>query len=299
MLFHRLRHKKIRHERRTAHVVRLFIFQNRAEKSSYLSWPHRWFFLLFLISGSTLYPAYCRPSTHRHVEGRIARRPGAWRRPYIYMHLFQKTLSERTANCSCLTEIAQPKGPVVSIFGTQKQWDLRVAQNWYFCRNGQLAPAWHSVPLYFQKRLRKMKPLPLNVEEYEQTGRHCMELVSWKIISMKIQSAHISFRRSTLDSPRSTWQHLFKYIYIYIYIYIYNYALMLNWQKSVIIIATVIDSHSNVIMYNIYNTYINQSVSMLSFSGFRPISGNNYSTGIYMCEICHLKFWFIVYANHT
>lgn len=38
---------------------------------------------------------------------------------------------------------------------------------------------------------------------------------------------------------------------------------------------------------------------MLSFSGFRPISGNNYTTGIYMCEICHLKFWFIVYANHT
>ena len=36
------------------------------------------------------------------------------------IHLFQKT-SERTANGSCRTEIAQPKGTVVSIFGMQKQ----------------------------------------------------------------------------------------------------------------------------------------------------------------------------------
>ena len=32
-----------------------------------------------------------------------------------YIHLFQKTLSERTANGSCRTEIARPKGTVVSI----------------------------------------------------------------------------------------------------------------------------------------------------------------------------------------
>ena len=32
------------------------------------------------------------------------------------IHLFQKTLSERTANGSCRTEIARPKGTVVSIF---------------------------------------------------------------------------------------------------------------------------------------------------------------------------------------
>ena len=30
------------------------------------------------------------------------------------IHLFQKTLSERTANGSCRTEIARPKGTVVS-----------------------------------------------------------------------------------------------------------------------------------------------------------------------------------------
>jgi len=34
---------------------------------------------------------------------------------YIYIHLFQKTPSERTANGSCRTEIARPKGTVVSI----------------------------------------------------------------------------------------------------------------------------------------------------------------------------------------
>ena len=34
---------------------------------------------------------------------------------YMYIHLFQKTLSERTANGSCRTEIARPKGTVVSI----------------------------------------------------------------------------------------------------------------------------------------------------------------------------------------
>ena len=44
--------------------------------------------------------------------------------PSIYrIHLFQKTLSERTANGSCRMEIARPKGTVVSIFGMQKQWD--------------------------------------------------------------------------------------------------------------------------------------------------------------------------------
>ena len=35
------------------------------------------------------------------------------------IHLFQKTLSERTGNGSCRTEIAQPKGTVISIFGMQ------------------------------------------------------------------------------------------------------------------------------------------------------------------------------------
>ena len=43
------------------------------------------------------------------------------------IHLFQKTLSERTANGSCRMEIARPKGTVVSIFGVQKQCVLRVA----------------------------------------------------------------------------------------------------------------------------------------------------------------------------
>jgi len=46
--------------------------------------------------------------------------------------LFQKTLSERTGNGSCRTDIGRPKGTVVSIFGMQKQWVLRVAQNWYY-----------------------------------------------------------------------------------------------------------------------------------------------------------------------
>ena len=36
-------------------------------------------------------------------------------RRIIVIHLFQKTLSERTANGSCRTEIARPKGTVVSI----------------------------------------------------------------------------------------------------------------------------------------------------------------------------------------
>ena len=40
---------------------------------------------------------------------------------YIYIHLFQKTLSGRTANGSCRTEIPRPKGTVVSILGMQKQ----------------------------------------------------------------------------------------------------------------------------------------------------------------------------------
>ena len=41
--------------------------------------------------------------------------------PELSIHLFQKTLSERTVNGSCRTEIARPKGTVVSIFGMQKQ----------------------------------------------------------------------------------------------------------------------------------------------------------------------------------
>ena len=40
--------------------------------------------------------------------------------PEYNIHLFQKTLSERTANGSCRMEIARPKGTVVSIFGMQK-----------------------------------------------------------------------------------------------------------------------------------------------------------------------------------
>ena len=39
----------------------------------------------------------------------------------LLIHLFQKTLSERTANGSCRMEIARPKGTVVSIFGMQKR----------------------------------------------------------------------------------------------------------------------------------------------------------------------------------
>ena len=50
------------------------------------------------------------------------------------IHLFQKTLSERTVNGSCRTEIARPKGTVVSILDMQKQWVLRVAQNSRFQR---------------------------------------------------------------------------------------------------------------------------------------------------------------------
>ena len=57
------------------------------------------------------------------------------------IHLFQKTLSERTANGSCRTGIAWPKGMVVFIFGMQKQWVLGVAQNWYCRTNGQLTAA--------------------------------------------------------------------------------------------------------------------------------------------------------------
>ena len=44
-----------------------------------------------------------------------------WHFSFTRIHLFQKT-SERTANGSCRTEIARPKGTVVSIFGMQKQW---------------------------------------------------------------------------------------------------------------------------------------------------------------------------------
>ena len=46
-----------------------------------------------------------------------------------YIHLLQKTLSERTANGSCRTEIARPKGTVVATFGMQKQCVLHVAIN--------------------------------------------------------------------------------------------------------------------------------------------------------------------------
>ena len=34
----------------------------------------------------------------------------------LYIHLFQKTLSKRTTNGSCPTEIARPKGTVVSMW---------------------------------------------------------------------------------------------------------------------------------------------------------------------------------------
>ena len=98
------------------------------------------------------------------------------------IHLFQKTLSERTANGSCRADCTTERNCGFSIFGVQKQHVLRVEQNWYCRTNDQLA-------LSFHKRLRKMKPLPLNSEEYGQTiwlaieGRHCMEPASWKIIS--------------------------------------------------------------------------------------------------------------------
>ena len=38
----------------------------------------------------------------------------------LYIHLFQKALSERTANGSCRTEIARPKGTMVSIFAKKQ-----------------------------------------------------------------------------------------------------------------------------------------------------------------------------------
>ena len=38
-----------------------------------------------------------------------------------FIHLFQKSLSERTVNGSSLTEIARSKGTLFSIFGIQKR----------------------------------------------------------------------------------------------------------------------------------------------------------------------------------
>ena len=77
-------------------------------------------------------------------------------------------LSKRMANGSCRTEIARPKGTVVSIFGMQKNcffaWrktDTAVRTAYWLRKD--------SVPLSFHKRLRNMKPLPLNSEEYRQT----------------------------------------------------------------------------------------------------------------------------------
>jgi len=46
-----------------------------------------------------------------------------------FIHLFRKSLSERTVNGSSLTEIARSKGTLFSIFGMQKQRVVRVAQN--------------------------------------------------------------------------------------------------------------------------------------------------------------------------
>jgi len=40
---------------------------------------------------------------------------------HVYTYLKKKKTSERTANCSYRTEIARPKGTVVSAFGMQKQ----------------------------------------------------------------------------------------------------------------------------------------------------------------------------------
>ena len=42
--------------------------------------------------------------------------------PVNRIHLFQKRLSERTANGSCRTEIVRPKGTVVFMFNMQKQF---------------------------------------------------------------------------------------------------------------------------------------------------------------------------------
>ena len=44
-----------------------------------------------------------------------------------HIHLFQKTLSESTANGNCRTEIARPKGTVVSI----SMSSLRGAKAWF------------------------------------------------------------------------------------------------------------------------------------------------------------------------
>ena len=44
------------------------------------------------------------------------------------IHLFQKTLSERTANGSCRTEIARPKGTVVSIYHAKTMSSSRGAK---------------------------------------------------------------------------------------------------------------------------------------------------------------------------
>ena len=54
-------------------------------------------------------------------------------RKRLYSHKYdtpiQETLSDRTASGSCGTEIARPKGTVVSTFGMQEQCVLRVALN--------------------------------------------------------------------------------------------------------------------------------------------------------------------------
>ena len=54
---------------------------------------------------------------------------------------------------------------------------------------------------------KKMKPLPLNAEEYRQTiwlaikGRHCIEPASWKILSINIQYPHFfSVGQSLFDN---------------------------------------------------------------------------------------------------
>ena len=66
-------------------------------------------------------PQVCKPRTrpplkslhHHMVRANVLAM--AIKKTENVIHLFQKTLSERTANGSCRTEIARPKGTVVSI----------------------------------------------------------------------------------------------------------------------------------------------------------------------------------------
>ena len=63
-----------------------------------------------------------------------------------HIHLFQKTLSEITANGSCRTEIARPKGTVVSICGMQAHFSsfdiLKTFSFFLWCEMTFFAVVW-------------------------------------------------------------------------------------------------------------------------------------------------------------